>query len=1244
MFFYTFSNRARYALCQTASTSAGAARNRVTTKIMRVVRLYAFFMLAFCLHITANGISQTVNYSAEKVPLSKIFPVIKQQTGYVVLYNPDQLTSLAPVSIAAHKMPLQAFLSEILKGQPLGFTIEGKTIFIKKTVTAANIPLPTMEQQVVPVVSGNITGDDGRAVPGVAIRVKGETVGTTTDERGYFILKNVAPNAELEISSLGFRPVLVSVADCCKRSSAVKGVMPVMKEDGSLHVYIKLELSVRALEEISIMNTGFQNVSKERSTAAATKLSNEQINQHINANLSGAIEGKVAGFSLFQGKPMIRGISTYSLGIGTQPLLVIDGLITEGSLDQINPYDIESITVLKDAAAASIYGARAANGVIVLTTKQGKRGETTLSANVDYFVTEKPNYDAMNYASTGDMIDYETDVYKYQRSKYATDADFFKYYGSLGAGPIRYYSPLYALYRNQAEGKLSADQVANTLDQWRNINYIDQYKKYVNQNNVRKRYNLALSTATDKNNTYLSLNYDTEQGDVINNTSNNFTLYMKSTYNVKKWLSVTVGTNTAYNRSVSTDNSYEDFSKFELYTPIVDASGKRVYRDYVNLSDGFSSSGAMNSVVAEALKANGNFKPITFNVLDELNYGKTKTDVLRLRAFTDMQVKLLPGLRYNMKFQYEMGSNRTETYNEEASYKMRYLYNGMSSYSSATNKYTRYVPAGDRFYQSESRANNYTFRHQLDYDNTFRINGKTHDITAIGGFEMRESKAPRSITSLRYGYNPVTLTSVVTDWATLNESGIDSYLYGNTTLGYTPSKTQTESLHRYVSSYANFGYTYEGKYNLTGSIRMDQADLFGVDPKYRYRPLWSLGAGWNVTSEPFMQAFPMVDFLKVRATYGVNGNVDQSSSPFITAKIKSDNLFTDLQYIDLTRLPNPKLRWEKTATANLGVDVTLYDGRIRGTIDYYRKYSTDLIVQTDLDPTVGSTKISLNNGEMSNKGIEVNLSGEYIRKKDLRVGSTIVFAYNKNRIEKVNSLTTSAYNIISSPTFYFFDNTPYNALYAYQYGGMTNGYPYVLDENGEPNITFDKDGNPTSMKQVNNPSAIRLMGTMIPKISGSFQQSIYYKGFQLNALFAFYAGHKMRKDVMDLSGVTQNTKEITNRWKDGATADAPRLEIDYPSSFLSSVSSVSSYYRYSDINILDASSVRLRNVSLSYTVNNNVLKFLHAKQLRLTAQANNLWLWTANKEGLDPEAASLNSVTRSLPIPRSFLVGAALSF
>jgi TonB-linked SusC/RagA family outer membrane protein len=1187
--------------------------------------LLFFVLIMLFATLTANAQKLSVQYN--NVPFVKAIADVTKKTGYQFVYDATFLKSTNPVTLSVKDGDIKQVLELIFASQPFTYEIANKTIVIKaKPVSATPIQ-----------INGRVTDSLGISLPGVVIRVKNSHEIVLTDGDGRFAITVSNQVNTLVFSLMGYKEKQITL------SGAGRGNMltVILSQNNSL------------LSEVLI--NGFQSISKERSSAAYTLIDSTRLNQQLNVDLLSALEGRVAGlaytknpYGIGADKAVLRGIGTYSIAnVTSNPLVVLDGLPTETTLDEINPYDVESVTVLKDAAASSIYGSRAANGVIVVTTKKGKGSGVKVSLNIDYFLTGKPDIGKMHYASTSDLIDFETDVYNKERAKYTSTASMFAQYGSFGVSTVSYYSPLYELYRKQSAGLLTTDQVNSTLNQWRQNDYIKDYAQNVWQNEIRKRINLSFTSSSTKSNNFTSLNYDAGLERLRYNKNENFTLYTKSSYNLQKWLRATIGFNGSYRTSDESNSAYSSYLLQPRYSQIVDADGNKVMSDYVNLSDGFTSSGGMNAVTSATMKGISDFKSTSFNILDAMQEGMLQTKAVNLRAFADLNATLYKGLTYGAQLQYEVRRTDSESYYDASSYAMRYAYNAMTSYNSTTSKYVHNLPDGGRYSQLNTQTNNYTIRNQLAYDNTFGSANNEHAIAAIAGFEMRETNSPRTDESLRYGYDPVTLSSALLDMSTLSKTGIASSIYGRTTTLSALSVVQKQSKHRYLSSYANMSYTFRRKYNLTGSVRVDRADLFGVDPAYKNRPLWSLGAGWNASNEDFLKDVNWLSSLKLRATYGINGNVDQTSSPYLTATIKSDALFTALQYTNISTLPNPKLRWEKTATTNLGIDYALFKNRLRGTVDWYNKYSSDLLVTTVLDPTVGATSRVLNNGALSNRGIEITIGGEWFQKRDLTFSSTLVFAHNRTIVREVNNSSTSASVYVTAPSDYFLLNTQYNSVYAYKYGGMVNGYPYFLDENGQSNVTFDASGKPTAVKDINSPSALVNMGTLTPTYTGSFSQRVSYKNFEVSAMMIFSGGNKLRKDVTSLNSNTVNDVDITQRWKNGATPDLPRLYVDYDQSitnYAAFASTLTSLWQYSDKQILDATYIKLRNVALSYTLSNRFSKIIHVGSIKLTGQVNNLWYWSKAGDDIDPETYSSNSGTRALPIPKSFLFGLNVNF
>lgn len=1191
---------------------------------MRLARIFMIITIITGVYTSVYAQTATYSFSFKNAPLDQVIDQVAKKSGYEFIFDAAYIKQSTPITLEIKSASINEVLESIFRTQNFSYEISRKTIILKPKVSD-KVDAGSY------VVNGKVIDSLGTGISGVIIRVKGQPKGVQSNADGSFLINASGSKTILIFSYIGY----------------VERTFEVTPSVASTNISMVLRPAASMLDEVFV--NGFQQISKERTAASYTLVDNAALNRNMNVDLISALEGKVSGLLNIKNKAgvagdglLLRGISTFStLNVGTGPLLVIDGLPTEYTLDEVNPYDIESITVLKDAAASSIYGARSANGVIIMSTKRGRGRGAQVTINTDLFITPKPNLDAMHYASTSQLLDWEIARYQQERANFTSVENMFAGYGIIGNGVLKYYSPLYQLYRDQAAGAVNTDKFNGTLDQWRENDYIKDYTNNVWQNEVRKRYNVSLSSATDKSNTYASLNYDEGKGRVINNLNRSFNLNMKSTFNVKSWLTATIGLNGRYANDEATDGTYNNLFLQERYARITDAEGNMLTTNYVNLNDGFGANGAVNGSAVNAIAGNPAFKSLGFNVVDALSDGVDKTIYTNLRAFANIELKLYKGLTFTTQGQYETSNKDLDRYHATEGYRMRYAYNMFTSLASGV--YTNNLPSGGRLYQLNNSSNSYTFRNQLNYNKGFGKNNSQHYISALAGFEMRQTFIPMFNESLRYGFDPQTLQSVNLNEKVLYEDGVASYFNSSRRLSEL-AYSVTETKHRYTSMFANMSYTYQGKYSVTGSVRQDNSDLFGVEYQDKTRPFWSGGLAWNASSENFLKSQEWLNTLKVRLTYGTNGNVDQSTTKYIVARKANDRLITNVSYLNITTMPNPKLRWETTTSVNFGVDYALLDNRIRGSVDIYNRKSKDLLVTTQLDPTVGTLTQKLNSGALRNRGFELSLSADWYKKDDWTLTSNVTFATNKNQVLEQNNTSNTAGVYISSPADYFFEGEAFNTMYAYKYGGMINGYPYFLDENGNPNVTFDANGVPiaTSVKGINNPSALVKVGQLDPKYSGAFSQRIRYKNFELNAMMVFSGGNKMRKDVTALDSYEVTDIDIATRWTEGSAL--PRLKVDYPQALINSGSTFNSLWRFGDNQILDASYMKLRNVGLSYNMPKSINNKLGISGLKLTGQLNNIWYWSAAGDDIDPEVYSFNSGTRNLPNPKSFILGLNVTF
>jgi len=1077
-------------------------------------------------------------------------------------------------------------------------------------------------------VSGKVTDVTNHPLEGAAVVVKNDNIllsmGTLTDIKGEFRISAKAGEV-IRISYLGMK----------SREFTVSAEQPFLK--------VHLEPEIITLSSTDVVATGYQNLHKEQTTSAYTKIRTDQLNRQLNRTVQEAIEGQIAGVRFtkdpFTGKevPILRGVGTFSGNVGYSPLVVIDNIPTDTPLEDINPKDIESVTILKDAAATAIYGVRAANGVIVIVTKKGLQNGLRINVHTDLFYTFKPNMSHMRYASTSDLIDLETAFYQ---SKLADSNgnvdDLFASYGEIGGRQtVRYYSPLFQLYRDQAKGKLSQQEVNSTLNEWRNRDYLRDFKRYVWQPIISKRYNISVESGNNRSQNYASLQYEDTDERIVTEKTRALNLYLKNTYQLTPWLKSTIGVNGRYTAvdavAEQVRNLYTDYLKQPRYTRLL---GTNPYA-------GFNLVAPINGHILEQIAGNDAFRSYSFNLLESIAQEHQKQYNLSLRPFANLQVSIIKGLQYQSYFQYELNTHNSETFFGKDTYYMRLRHNQLVKQDATTQKFSSELPEGGYYEQEKGQTQHYTFRQQLDFNRTF---AEAHNVTALLGFEMRQHYTPRNTKEMQYGYDEQTLSFPTLNWKDLYNPGVTSYLYGRQSLSLSRNQ-QSETKHRFISFYSTLGYSYDQKYNLTGSVRVDQADMFGADPKYKYRPLWSVGGSWNLHREDFFYG-NVVNLLKLRLTYGVSGNVDQTTTPFLRGRLLTDvrGAYPSQQYLQFndTDLPNPKLRWEKTETTNLGIDFGMWYW-LSGSIDLYRRYSSDLLVLTELDPTVGAQRRLINNGALLNKGIEVSLNATRELAKDLQLTVRTTFAYNKNTIEKVSSKPTNAVEYARNPLRYYKQGDDFNSLYAYRYKETTNGYPIYLDENGNPNTTFDANGVPT-IKDIISEDALVRLGTMNPTFNGALSLQLRYKAFELGTMFIYAGGHKLRKDTYSINQESETHRDITQRWTAANPTDMPRMSFDYPATLRRTANTVNTLWQLGDNQVVNADYIKWRNVLFSCYIPKNICEKLRLQEAKITAQLNNLLTWCAAGDDIDPETYHLNSGSRALPVATAAFFGISFSF
>lgn len=1046
------------------------------------------------------------------------------------------------------------------------------------------------------LIKGKVTDNTGEPLPGASVMIKGTSNGTATDMEGNFAIPvSDSRKAVVTVSFIGMDTQEV-------------GVSP------NKPVTVVLDAAESMLDELIV--SGFQTISRERSSGSAIVVNSEKLNKIQAADISSKLEGITPGLTVYNNQLSIRGTSSFS--VDATPLIVIDGQPATGmqSIDNINPEIIENVTVLKDAAATSLYGVRAANGVIVITTKRAKGNTMDINVSADYYINPLPSLSYRHYASTGDIMDLERDFL-------LTDPDYIKnplgYFNTMASkSNARYMSPLDMMYYRLAKNEITEEQLNAGLAAMRTNDYRKEYRDRLQQTALTQDYNLSLSKGSDNNSFFGSARYNGQgQYDKFNSNSM-FSLYLKNDLQVAPWMKLTVGADLNMQKSEYSQASGLGATTALPYERLYNDDGTPAYR-YL-----------YNQVLAEEVNNTEGLYFMGYNAAEEAYHNRLKTESLYAKLFLQTNFDITKDLGLELKMQYEKRSIDGNEYDEEESYMMRSLINEFTT-SNTKGDLIYNIPQGGRQYTYRTTGAYYNLRGQFNYKKVF---GDKHDFTALLGGEIRQDKY-ETYYGEKYGYDSQKLTYSQVDWKTLSKNGVNGMLYPGLS-------TRSELLgmsavtHRYVSAYFNAGYTYDSRYTLNASVRVDQADLFGTDPKYRYRPLWSVGASWNASNEAFMKEIEWINMLKVRMTYGITGNVDQSSSPYLLARY-STSLYTGQPVTIIATPPNSSLRWEQTSTFNFGIDYRVID-ILSGSLDFYRRYSSDLLVNKSIDPSLGfDGQARANNGEMLNTGFEANIRADVLRRKDMSLSLGFSAAYNKNEIRKIDYAPTDALDMMRYPTSNYREGDAYNSLYAYRYAGLSDtGAPQIYDENGEI----------TDTKAVRNVGAVVCAGQLTPKWNGAFTADFRWKNLSVFAKIVYYTGHSLRNEVPTLY---DSSNRVTNGAVNEAIADRwtpDNTDTNIPAMGLHGDTGERNYHwKYADVNVCSASFVKLRNIGVSYSLPSKLLASTHViKGLTLKLQVDNAFYWAANKYDIDPEAFNANSGSRTDALMPSYIMGVNVRF
>ncbi len=967
------------------------------------MKLTIILMVMACLHVSANTYSQDTRVSLKlnDVSVQQLFNTIEKKTSYRFVFSNDVIPRNFRVSIEVQNTAVSEVLSHALGRSDLDFKMLENDMIVVADRKAI--------RQVVRV-EGRVTDASGEPLEGVSISVKGASGGTFSGPQGLFALSVPDAQAELVFSYVGLETQIVPINGRKKIDVVMKGA--------------------RQLGTVTVVNTGFQQLNRERATGSFGYIDKEQL-ARPSTNIGSRIVGTTAGVQAkldVDGNPTfeIRGKS--SLYATAAPLVVVDGFPINGDFSTINPNDVESVTILKDAAAASIWGARSANGVIVVVTKKGQRN-TPLRIDFSAFtkIGSKMDLDYVNpLASSAETVDYETRSF----NKWSARTNP----GSVQNASMAWSSATVALSEHYLGFMTEAERDAALAQLGRQSNK-QQIRDLLLDNPATQQYNLSLSGSTGRMTNMVSLLFEKNKSNFKNTGYEKYLLNFRTTANITKWLDLSLGGMMNYHKADSSGMTLADIQGLSPYDMLQNPDGSltNIQQYYMPI--------LQRSVPTNKFP----YSDWTYNPVSEMENRKMTRTQLNARVMAGLTVKLMKGLSLDSKFQYEFFNNFIRNLNNENTFAVRRRVNEAASWNQTTGMISPNIAKGSILEQNRYRTQGYNWRNSINYNNVF---DRKHEVNFIAGVEVANQVAEFFGSPITYGYNDDALTSGIFP----NGPGgtfktIQNWQGSNITIPY--GNTFAYRTNRYFSSFANLAYTYLGKYTVSGSFRTDASNIIADDPKYRYSPFWSAGLGWAVHRENFMKSVSFVNRLNLRATYGYNGNEDRTTSfmPLI-AIAAVPNAYTNDNTATITSFGNPSLRWEKTATWNIGIDYGLFGNALFGKIDLYNKYGKDQIAQVSIPAINGTTSQKLNNAEISNRGIELEIGTRQRITSKISWQGNLNFAYNQNRIEKLFVANYAAYSLAGGGTAAYVEGANANDLWRYQYAGVHDKQPMVYGEKG----------------------------------------------------------------------------------------------------------------------------------------------------------------------------------------------------
>lgn len=1086
-----------------------------------------------------------------------------------------------------------------------------------------------------------LSGDDNRPLIGASVYVPAEelkkvgsdqaALGTITDMDGNFILSVPEKVTKLLCSYMGYNEQTVSLLR------------------GKDTYRIVLQVSSHTLGDVVV--TGYQELERRKLTAAVSKVEVTDAMLGGAKSIDQALAGQVAGVSVTStsgapGAPArIRIRGTASLNGTQDPLWVLDGMPLEGtdipaldanndnditnmaqsSIAGLSPNDIENITILKDAAATAIYGARAANGVIVVTTKKGRSGKPVINFNTKLTYTPNLDTDKLNLMNSEEKINLELQLMKEPYGEqFWTPVPIF--YEKGGVSDVLRKYDLFDAYRAQGWSGLTTE-AQNEINRLKTVN--TDWGDILFRDAFTQEYNVSISGGSEKVTYYNSLGYMVENGNVPGVNNSRFNLTSKTSYQVNKLFKVGVSifANRRKSRNFITDT-------YGYANPIFYS---RTANPYQQLYDA-----ERNYVYDYNISSDSELDPNKcFNVLEERDNTHNKTTMTSLNAIFDAELRLNDQLKFTTQLGLQWDNSSQDQYVGQNTFNMRNMYINSRYWDSASGGYKYVLPStGGMHKVNESTTSQITWKAQGEWKRTFN---EITMLQVMAGTEIRKNWYDTH-SSTGYGYDPKTLTTIPLVFRDIEQA--KSY----------PLSSQTKTVNAFTSFYANGSYTLMNRYVIGASVRSDGSDLFGVDDKYRWLPIYSFSGLWRASNEKFLSgARSWMDNLALRFSYGLQGNIDKNTSPFLVGTYGNVSILPDNTESNITidSAPNAKLRWEKTASYNVGLDFAMLNQAVNLSVDYYYRKGTDLIGTRMLPLENGFSSMTINWASMENKGVEVNFQIRNITTKNFSWYTNLNFAYNQNKVLKENIPEDQR-----TPSR---EGYPVGAIFVLKTDGIDpeTGRIRMVKKDGSIvtpeelyGMTPDDWGMntyaPAEISASEEREFYTYAGTSDAPYTGGLMNTFNYRNWELSVNLAYYFGAHVRTsssyDITNYDPGRNTDRDILDRWTpENTTGKFPALvNLNYCPADYYLFTDRKDVYHSLGMWVRPLNYVRLQNLRLGYRFPSEWLRRLNIGGATVALEARNLFVWGSNYHNyMDPESQSNLYMT---PVPKSVTFNLSLNF